>query len=66
MSTPDQRLPREFNILSRYLVHAAFRQMLNNRLMLGIILFLFALNSNTCVHNILSIKVCNAQNFALQ
>lgn len=31
MSTPDRRSPREFNILSLYLVYAGFRQMLNKR-----------------------------------
>lgn len=54
------------SIFCLYLVHAGFRQMFNNRLMLGIILCLFALKSNTCVCNILWIKVCDAQNFALQ
>lgn len=59
-STPDQPLPREFNILSLYPVYAGFRQMLNIRLMLCIILCLFALNSNRLVHNIqLKSVMCN-------
>lgn len=62
-STPDQCLPGKFNILSLYLDYSVFSQMLNHRLMLCIILCLFALNSNTFVHtfNTPSIKVCDVQ-----